>query len=456
MTLIAELTAALGPGAVLSGADVPDRSRSDASETGQNRPILLLRPTTTAEVSAALAICAQHHQNVVPQGGMTGLSGGANPGPGDVALSLDRLTGIEEIDAEAASITLRAGTVLQVAQEAAAAAGFLLPIDLGARGSCQIGGVIANNAGGLRVIRHGMARDNLLGLEVVLANGTVVSNLGKLIKNNTGYDLPQLFAGSEGTLGIITRAVLRLRPLPTARCTALCALSDFAAVVRLLRLARSQLPDLSALEVMWQDYFDLLQQAEGLQLFSPAPALSVIIETESTNGSDQTAEFEAFLSSALETGILTDALIAQSTKEAEAFWAVREGHKLSQVMPNLINLDISLDIGKMGEFVETCRSALHLRFPTIRALFFGHAGDGNLHIVADQPKPGQDEATHEVYRIVYDLVRKAGGSISAEHGIGTLKRDYLSYSRSPEEIALMRGIKSALDPDGILNLGKLL
>ena len=189
----------------------------------------------------------------------------------------------------------------------------------------------------------------------------------------------------------------------------------------------------------------------------PHTALSVASAgCSSTNGSDQTAEFEAFLSSALETGILTDALIAQSTKEADAFWAVREGHKLSQVMPNLINLDISLDIGQMGEFVETCRSALHLRFPTIRALFFGHAGDGNLHIVADQPKPGQDEATHEVYRIVYDLVRKAGGSISAEHGIGTLKRDYLSYSRSPEEIALMRGIKSALDPDGILNLGKLL
>jgi FAD/FMN-containing dehydrogenase len=271
MSLIAELTAALGPGAVLSGDDVPDRAMSDASETGQHRPMVLLRPATTDEVSAALAICWRHKQSVVPQGGMTGLSGGANPSPGDVALSLDRLAGIEEIDVEAGTISLRAGTVLQVAQQAAAAAGFLLPIDLGARGSCQIGGIIANNAGGLRVIRHGMTRDNLLGLEVVLANGSIVSSLGKLMKNNTGYNLPQLFAGSEGTLGIVTRAVLRLRPLPTARATALCALADFAAVIDLLKLARSKLAGLSALEVMWQDYFALLQQVEGLQLFSPAP-----------------------------------------------------------------------------------------------------------------------------------------------------------------------------------------
>ncbi|MDF1608950.1 FAD-binding oxidoreductase [Hoeflea sp. YIM 152468] len=456
MTLLAELTAALGPGAVLTGDDLPVRSMSDASETGRHKPLAVLRPTTTAEISAAVAICAHHQQTLVPQGGMTGLSGGANPAPGDVALSLERFAGIEDIDAEAASITLRAGTVLQVAQDAAAAAGFLLPIDLGSRGSCQIGGILANNAGGLRVIRHGMARDNLLGLEVVLADGSVISDLGKLVKNNTGYNLPQLFTGSEGTLGIITRAVLRLRPLPTGRCTALCALSDFDAVPSLLKLARTQLPGLSALEVMWQDYFALMQQAEGVQLFSPVPPLSVIIETESTNGSDQTADFEAFLAGALEAGILTDALIAQSTKEANAFWAVREGHRLEQIMPHLINLDISLDIGRMGACVDACRNALHQRFPDIRVLFFGHAGDGNLHIAADQPKPGQDDPTDEVYRIVYDLVRDAGGSISAEHGIGTLKRDYLSYSRTPEEITLMRLIKLALDPDGILNPGKLL
>lgn len=456
MSLVADLTAALGPGAVLSGAEVPDRAMSDASETGRHRPVLLLRPASTAEVSAALAICHRHGQSVVPQGGMTGLAGGANPGKGDVALCLDRLAGIEEIDPDSATMTLRAGTVLQVAQEAAEKAGFLLPIDLGSRGSCQIGGIIANNAGGLRVIRHGMTRDNLLGVEAVLADGTVVSSLNKLTKNNTGYNLTQLLAGSEGTLAVITRAVLRLRPLPTARCTALCALADFSDVIGLLKRARTELAGLSALEVMWEDYFSLLQQVEGSKLFLPAPPFAVIIETEGLSEPELAEAFEDFLGRALEAGTLTDALVARSLKEADAFWAVREGHNLSRVMPDIINLDISLDIGRMGDFVVDCRRAVRDRFPDIRTLFFGHAGDGNLHIATDQPAPGDDEATHAVCAIVYDLVRKAGGSISAEHGIGTLKRDYLGYSRSAAELAVMRNLKRGLDPDGILNPGKLL
>ncbi|MCB2094209.1 MAG: FAD-binding oxidoreductase [Rhodobacteraceae bacterium] len=456
MSLIADLTARLGPGAVLSGAEVPARAVSDASETGRHRPVALLRPSSTDEVSAALAICHRHAQPVVPQGGMTGLAGGANPGEGEVALCLDRLSGIEEIDPDGATMTLRAGTVLQVAQEAAETAGFLLPIDLGSRGSCQIGGIIANNAGGVRVIRHGMTRNNLLGVEAVLADGTVVSNLNKLTKNNTGYDLTQLLAGSEGTLAVITRAVLRLRPLPRARCTALCALEDFADVIELLKQARIALPGLSALEVMWEDYFALLQEAEGIRLLSPAPPFAVIIEAEGMDEARLTEGFEDFLGRALGAGILTDALVARSLKEAGAFWAVREGHHLSRLMPHLINLDVSLDIGRMEEFATGCRRALRDRFADIRVLFFGHAGDGNLHIAADEPLPGQDDATHELCAIVYDLVRKAGGSISAEHGIGTLKRAYLGCSRSPAELAVMRALKRALDPEGMLNPGKLL
>ena len=454
MSLIADLKAALDPGAVLAGDEVPDRARSDASESGRHLPLALLRPASTEAVSKALAICWRHKQPVVPQGGMTGLAGGANPGPGDVALSLDRLAGVEEIDAETSCMTVRAGTVLQVAQEAAAAKGFLLPIDLGARGSCQIGGVIANNAGGLRVIRHGSARDNILGLEVVLADGTVLSNLGKLMKNNTGYNLSQLFAGSEGTLGIITRAVLRLRPLATDRCTALCAVPDFDAVVALLKLASARLPGLSALEVMWQDYFLAMEQAEGLRLFPAPPALAVIVESEAIDDPGHGETFEAFLAQALEAGHLTDALLARSTKDAKAFWDLREGHKLTRILPQILNFDISLDIGRMGDFVKTCRSALDRKFPTLRKLFYGHAGDGNLHIVVESPL--SDQGKHAIDLIIYDIVRAMGGSISAEHGIGTLKRDYLGFTRSREELAAMQAIKRALDPRGILNPGKLL
>ena len=225
--LIAALRAALGPQAVLTGAAVGERHRSDASLTGACLPAAVLRPDTAQGIATALRLCDAAGQAVVPQGGMTGLAGGANPRLGDIALSLDRFAGIEEIDAASGTMTLRAGTVLEVAQGAAAAAGFLLPIDLGARGSCQIGGVIATNAGGVRVLRYGPARDNVLGLEAVLPDGTVISALNKALKNNTGYDLRQFLIGSEGTLGVVTRAVLRLRPLPAARRTALCALDGF-------------------------------------------------------------------------------------------------------------------------------------------------------------------------------------------------------------------------------------
>jgi FAD/FMN-containing dehydrogenase len=224
MDAVAELIGALPPGTVLTGAEIGDRHRSDESRTGRCLPKAVVRPASTTEVATALAICDRHRQPVVPQGGLTGLAGGANAREDEVALSLERLVGVEALDADAATITLRAGTVLEVAQGAAAAAGFLLPVDLGARGSCQIGGMLANNAGGIRVLRYGMTRENVLGLEAVLADGTVLGGVSAMPKNNTGYDLKQLFFGSEGTLGVITRAVLRLHPAPAERLTALCAL----------------------------------------------------------------------------------------------------------------------------------------------------------------------------------------------------------------------------------------
>lgn len=450
MTLIEDLATLLGPLGCLTGDRIAEAARSDASGTGRALPLALLRPATVEEVSRALSLCHQGGQSVVPQGGMTGLAGGANPRAGDIALSLTRLGGIEEIDRDGATMTLKAGTVLQTAQEAAAEAGFLFPIDLGARGSCTVGGNIATNAGGLRVIRDGMTRDNLLGIEAVLADGTVLSNLGKMVKNNTGYDLRHLFAGSEGTLGVITRAVFRLRPLPRARATALCALQGYADVLALLALARTDLPGLSAYEAMWRDYFALNQSLAGLRLFAEAPAFAVILEAQS-----DTPVLEAFLERAYEAGLVADALVAQTETEARDFWTVREGHAMDAHLPGLINLDVSMPVGRLDDFAQACREAVLTRFPGGHVSFFGHVGDSNLHVAISLPG-SPEAAAHEVEEIAYGLVRGFDGSVSAEHGIGTLKRDWLGYSRSPAEIGAMRAIKAALDPKGLLNPGKLL
>lgn len=447
--MLEELRAALGPQGCLTGGDVPEAARSDASRSGHDLPLALLRPATVEEVSEALAICHRHGMPVVPQGGMTGLAGGANPGPGALALSLARLSGVEEIDADAMAMVVRAGTVLEVAQKAAEAAGFLLPIDLGARGSCQIGGNIATNAGGLRVIRDGMARDNLLGIEAVLADGTVLSRLTGVVKNNTGYDLRHLFAGSEGTLGVITRAVIRLQALPGPRATVLAALPDFAAVLRLLTRARAALPGLSAFEAMWRDYFAFSQNLQPAPLFADPPPFAVILEADGGEA------LERLLEAAFEAGVVSDALIAQSLAEARRFWAVREGIGTEAALPGLINLDVSLATGRLDDFARACRAALLARFPAAHVSFFGHVADSNLHVAVSVPGGGED-AAHEVDRIAYGVVQDFGGSISAEHGIGTLKRDWLHCSRSAAELAAMRAIKAALDPKRILNPGKLL
>jgi FAD/FMN-containing dehydrogenase len=455
MTVIDDLIAALGPDVVLTGEAIGERYRSDASTTGRFLPPAVLRPSSVEQVSTALAICDRHRQPVVPQGGLTGLAGGGNARGGDIAISLERLSGIEEIDTAAGTMTVLAGTPLEVAQSAAEEAGFLLAIDLGARGSCQIGGTLSTNAGGIRVIRHGVTRDNVLGLEAVLADGTVLSSLNKMIKNNTGYDLRQLFIGSEGTLGIVTRAVLRLRPLPAARLTALCALENYGDVVALLKSAQRALPGLSAFEAMWETYFRFNAEALKLAFFEKSHPFTVIIEQD-VSGSDEDKErYEAFLGKAFEDGLLSDALIAQSEKEARAFWSVREGHLMDQLLPGLINLDISLPIGDLGDFAADCEAALLKRFPAAHVSFFGHVGDSNLHVAVWIENQNEHDL-HEIDTIAYDLVRKYRGSISAEHGIGTLKRDFLDHSRSQAEIAVMRRIKAALDPNGILNPGKVL
>jgi FAD/FMN-containing dehydrogenase len=452
MSIIDALTRALGEAAVLTGERIQDRFRSDASTTGTSLPKAVIRPSSVEETSTALRICNNHRQTVTPQGGMTGLAGGANPRAEDVALSLERFFGIEEIDTAAATMIVRAGTPLAAAQEAAAAAGFLLPIDLNARGSCQIGGIVATNAGGLRVIRHGATRDNVLGLEAVLADGTIISSLNKMKKNNTGFDLRQIFIGSEGALGIITRAVLRLHPLPAGRSTALCALADYERVVLFLRRAQAALPGLSAFEAMWESYFQVNQQATNGRFFRQAPAFAVILEEDFVGERSDRAGLEAFLAGALGEGLIKDAVIAQSEREGQAIWKIREGPGLNRP---LISFDVSIAIGRMGAFADDCAAALAARFPDHPAYFFGHVGDSNLHIVVLIEGAG-GEAKRAIDEIVYGLVQSYAGSISAEHGVGVLKRDFLHCSRTAEELAMMRRIKAALDPNNILNPGKVL
>lgn len=455
MSVIEELKSALGNDAVLSGEAIGERYRSDESLAGRLLPLAVVRPRSTDEVSAALRICNAHGQPVIPQGGLTGLAGGANAAGGEVAISLENLAGVEEIDIAAGTMTVKAGTVLETAQNAAADRGMLLPIDLGARGSCQIGGNLSTNAGGIRVIRHGATRDNVLGLEVALADGTVLSMLNKMTKNNTGYDLRQFFIGAEGTLGIITRAVLKLKPLSVGRSTAVAALESYEAVIAFLGRARRELEALSAFEAMWQSFVRFNSDAAGVRLFDVEYPFLVIIE-EDGDGSDAARErFETFLGGTLEDGLIVDAIIAQSEKETQRFWSVREAYMMGQLLPSLINLDVSLPIGQIGAYADACEAALLARFPEAHVSFFGHIGDSNLHVAISVGEASEEEL-HTVDEIAYDLVRHFNGSISAEHGIGTLKRPFLGHSRSAEEIEAMRRIKQALDPRGILNPGKVI
>ncbi len=454
--IVARLTQALGPEVVSIGEAIGDRYRCDYSAIDPARPLALLRPRSTPEVATILKLCNEAGQTVVPQGGMTGLAGGATPRAGDIALSLDRMAGIEEIDKAAATITLGAGTPLEIAQRAADEAGFLLALDLGARGSCQIGGNLSTNAGGNRVIRYGMAREQLLGLEVVLADGTVISALNKMLKNNAGYDLKQLFVGAEGTLGIITRAVLRLHPKPRSKATALCALPSYEAVVSLLRRAQAELGAVSAFEVMWHDYYSFMVNHPTAKQ-KPLPdhhPYYVLMEFAGNDPAGDETRFQDLLGAAMADGLVLDALLAQSEQAARDFWIIREGHPLDS-LPLCINFDVSLPIGLIEDYVRRCRAALEKRWPGLLNVYYGHVGDSNLHISVSVPGAGP-EVMHDVDGVVYEALRAFGGSISAEHGIGTLKRPYLGHSRGPAELALMGLLKRTLDPKGILNPGKVI
>ncbi len=444
----------MGEQAVLTGDRL--RERSYSKDVGEVRAKVLVRPRTTAEVSNVLRLCNARGQAVVPHGGLTGLVYGASATENELILSLEAMNRIESVDVGGRTMRVEAGVTLQRTQEEAEKFGLLFALDLGGRGSATIGGNISTNAGGVRVVRYGMMRALVLGLEAVLADGTVLCSLNRALKNNTGYDLKQLFIGSEGTLGIVTRADLRLFPRPRSFNTALVACKDFETVIKLLGHVDAHLAgQLGAFEVMWPEFYEVTTTPPAPQ-DPPLPyghAVYVLLESLGAEPEADANRLEQTLADALAAGLIEDAVIAKSESERRAMWGIREDPWHTRRHGPCVDFDVSLPIIDMPAYVQDIRRVLAERFPQARPYVFGHIADGNLHIAvshADMERIGE-----QVKQCMYESLRPIGGAISAEHGIGLERKHFLEISRSPAEIAAMRAIKSALDPKHILNPGKI-
>ncbi|GHA96150.1 FAD-binding oxidoreductase [Modicisalibacter luteus] len=456
--LLTDIQAIVDPSGLIRGEAVGQRI-NDWLSGAPCRATAIVRPTDTQQLAAVMRCCHAAGQPVVTQGGMTGLVHGGQAGRDELVISLERMTAVETLDPLDGTLTVQAGAPLEIVQQAAASQGWHFPLDLGARGSCTIGGNISTNAGGNRVIRHGMMRQHVLGLEAVLADGTVISSLNRMLKNNAGYDVKQLFIGSEGTLGIVTRAVLRLQRPTTSENTALLAVPGFEALTSILNGLRQRLgANLTACEVMWQSHYRLLTEELGRH----TPPLSadspyyLLVEAQGIDQQHDEQLFSAALKDFFEAGWVSDAVMAHSGAQRQALWAIREDIEgLIQALRPLFAFDVSLPIGSMPGYVETLECELAAVRPGSRLVVFGHIGDGNLHLSINA---GSDDADtrQAVERLVYGPLAALGGSVSAEHGIGLEKRDYLALCRSPEEIALMHTLKQALDPKGLLNRHKVL
>jgi len=440
--------------AILLGDDVSQRPNFSYGQ-GSCPAKAIVRPANTDELSAILRICHQDKQTVVPWGGLTGLVNGISCTSEDIAISSERMSAIEHLDIEAGVMTVQAGVPLQKAQEFAAKHGWLFALDLGARGTATVGGAIATNAGGNSVVRYGMMRQQVLGMEVLLADGTVVSSMNEMLKNNAAYDIKQLFIGSEGTLGLISRAVIRLFPLPSAVQTAFVAVDSFSNLTTLLRTLGHKLEGkLSAFEVMWQSHYQLLvDDLKKHQAFLPTNyPYYVLIESSGADKQKEEEQFTQVLGELMEDDVIADAVLSQSGQQTTLLWEMRddiEALVLSLHPP--ISFDISLPLRHMEQYVNQVTARLTKDFPDLRCVTFGHLGDGNIHFAMG---PVHDKRAIE--QVVYEYLAEFGGSISAEHGIGLDKKAYLQISRSPEEIAVMQTLKTALDPNGILNPGKVI
>jgi FAD/FMN-containing dehydrogenase len=465
--VVERLKAVVGAAGYLDApADMAPYCRSWRDDWVGHVPIVL-RPKSTAEVAEIVRICAEAGVGIVPQGGNTGLTGGGQPHPdlSEVIVSNSRLNRIRSLDTVNDTITVEAGVVLKAIQEAADDAGRLFPLSLGAEGSCQIGGNISTNAGGVQVLRYGNARNLVMGLEVVLPDGSVWDGLKGLRKDNTGYDLKQLFIGAEGTLGIVTAAVLRLFPKPTASETAWIALDNPEAAVALLGRMRAEMGDaVSAFELMCRLIIDLLLTGvpgheDPIGEVHPWYVL-MEVTSQGPPGSLH-GPFSEALAGAQEAGLVRDALIASSGAQAARLWKMRESLVEAQVSAGgTIAHDVSVPVSRIPEFIARADAAVVAAYPGVRPCAFGHVGDGNMHYNPVRPRDWDGARFRQerprVNRIVHDIVVELGGSISAEHGIGQSRLAELAHYKAPVEIAMMRAVKRALDPQGIMNPGKVI
>ena len=451
-----DIAGIIGGGAVTAGDDVALLSdRWERSSLCKAKA--LASPKETDEVARLLRACHAASQPVTVLGGGTGLVGGTVTASEEIVVSLRRMDRIERIDSVNRTAVVGAGVTLQALQEAARDAGLSFGVDFGSRGSATIGGAIATNAGGNRVLRYGMMRDQVLGLEAVLADGTVVDAMRELIKDNGGYDVKQAFIGSEGTLGIVTRAVLRLRPAASSRDTALLRVGSFRQVLSLLALLERQLAgQLSAFEVMWESFFDAVQEKGRKPFPDRTPgAFHVLVESE---GSHPEADAEAFLVAmqlGSEQGVIENAVIARSEADRAALWAMRDDIGAIFRLGDHIDFDVSIPKRHMEAYCTTVLDALKALSCDLRVYLFGHIADDNLHLIVSGSTILSHQLRGEVQKAVYRGVNAYAGSISAEHGIGLDKLPYMSMGRTTEELHLMKLMKQALDPTGILNPGKV-
>ncbi len=468
-TLLDTLRQIVGAPHVLTEGDL-SAWEQDWRKRVHGKALAVVRPANSAEVAAVVRACAATGTSLVPQGGNTGLCVGSTPDASgtQLVLSLQRMQARRQLDRDNLTITVEAGCILQNLQQIAADAGLLFPLSLAAEGSCTIGGNLATNAGGTQVLRYGNARDLCLGLEVVTAQGEIWDGLKGLRKDNTGYDLRDLFIGSEGTLGVITAATLKLFPQPAARLTAWAAVPSMEAAVRLLGLAHQQLgAGLTGFEVMGQFALSLVvrhmpQLRVPFADMADAPYCVLLENSDSESEAHARSRFEALLETAFDDGCIVDAVVAESLSQAKDLWHIRESIPLAQAEEGLnIKHDISIAASRIPDFVAHTDALLQREIPGVRLVNFGHLGDGNLHYNVQAPANGDAKAflreqEARVNDLVYAAVAEYGGSFSAEHGVGALKVDKLQQYQSPVALTMMRAIKQALDPQGIMNPGCIL